>query len=183
VCDQGVVLRSGEVAFIGSAADATKVHREILEGKRKANVAAEPGEPRALSRIVAVRVLDSMRNAVSELVPGEDLVVEISVDHLEAQKEWFTTFSIDTPAGQQVFGTGARRLGTSHGRVEAGRVTVEYLIPGIAFGGGQYFVNADVADGQHQRMDVLWQGANFFVPMNDRSTGTVHAEASLLRVG
>ena len=35
VCDQGVVLHNGQLAYVGSAAEATKVHREILEGKRK----------------------------------------------------------------------------------------------------------------------------------------------------
>lgn len=179
VCDQGVVLHRGEVAFYGSAADATKAHREILEGKRKQNLAAEPDESRKQSRVTGIRVLDADGRPVREVTPGQDLTIQIDVDHEDHLNDWFTTFSIDTPTGQQVFGTGARRLGSSHGRAEPGPVTIEYLIPNASFGGGQYFVNADVANSNHERMDVLWQGASFFVRMDERATGTVYAEAAL----
>lgn len=179
VCDQGVVLHRGAVAFYGSAADATKAHREILEGKRKQNLAAETEQPRGQSRVTGIRVTDTSGRVLREAEPGEDIVVQIDVDHIDPLHDWFTTFSIDTPTGQQVFGTGARRLGASHGPAKPGKVTIEYVIPNVSFGGGQYFVNADVADSEHERMDVLWQGASFFVPMDDRATGTVYAEALL----
>lgn len=180
VCDQGVVLHRGEVAFYGSAADATKAHREILEGKRKQNLAADPGPVRPQSRVTGVHVVDDAGHPIREVAPGQDLVIRIDVDHPEPVDKWYTTFSIDTPTGQQVFGTGARRLGRSHGPTPRGGASVEYLLPRVAFGGGQYFVNADVADGEHRRMDVLWQGASFFVGMDDRVTGTVFAEAELV---
>ncbi|WP_158597331.1 ATP-binding cassette domain-containing protein [Microbacterium telephonicum] len=182
ICDQGVVLSHGEVAFIGDAAEATKVHREILEGKRQSNgeVVADGDEKRAAS-VTAIRVLNAAGDPIQDANPGEDLIIQIDVDHAAAHDVWYTSFSIDTPTGQQVFGTGAHRLGSAHDAVASGAVTVEYLIPRITFGGGQYFVNADVSDGDRNRMDVLWQGTHFFVPMVASQTGTVYAEARLLR--
>lgn len=180
VCDHGVVLQHGEVAFYGSASDATKVHREILEGKRKEHLVDEADEPGERPKVTGIRVLDEDGHALREVVAGQDLVVQIDIDHPPQIDRWYTTFSIDTPTGQQVFGTGARRLGASHGQAKPGHATIEYLIPNNGFGGGQYFVNADVADANHERIDVLWQGATFFVAMDERATGTVYAEARLL---
>ncbi|MGN6218094.1 MAG: ABC transporter ATP-binding protein [Microbacterium sp.] len=181
VCDQGVVLRNGEVAFVGSAADATKIHREILEGKRKRSAEGESSDvERKISAIRAVRVLNAAGELTKDVRPGDDIIVQIDVDHSNPHDEWYTTFSIDTPTGQQVFGTGARRLGGSHQPVGAGVTTVEYLIPRITFGGGQYFVNADVLDADQRRLDVLWQATHFFVPVDDRLSGTVYAEARLV---
>ena len=181
VCDQGVVLRNGEVAFIGSAADATKIHREILEGKRKRTAEGESQDAeRKISAIRAVRVLNAAGELTKDVRPGEDIIVQIDVDHSNPHDEWYTTFSIDTPTGQQVFGTGARRLGASHQPVGTGVTTVEYVIPRITFGGGQYFVNADVLDADQRRLDVLWQATHFFVPVDDRLSGTVYAEARLV---
>lgn len=182
ICDQAVVLSHGEVVFVGDSVDATKVHREVLEGKRQANIADGPVEASRAARVTSIRVLDAGGIPVADIRPGEDIIIEIDVEHDQSQGEWFTSFSIDTPTGQQVFGTGAHRLGTAHKPVRAGKYTVEYLIPRVSFAGGQYFVNADVSDGDGKRMDVLWQGANFFVPIEDRQTGTVYAEARLITV-
>lgn len=183
VCDEGVVLRNGEVAYVGTAADATKVHREILEGKRKRATADAEHETTKASSVQAIRVLNAGGEVTKDVSPGDDIVVQIEIQHSDAHDAWYTTFSIDTPSGQQVFGTGARRLGGDHGPVDPGISTVEYLIPRVALGGGQYFVNADVLDADQRRMDVLWQGAHFFVPLDDRRTGTIYAEAQLLGGG
>lgn len=184
ICDHAVVLSHGEVAFAGSAVEATKAHREILEGKRQASAAAAaaavtPEEVKA-ARVTGIRVVDVAGEPIAEAKPGEDIVIQIDIEHEQPQSVWYTTFSIDTPTGQLVFGTGAHRLGTAHDAVAAGTVTVEYLIPRMSFAGGQYFINADVSDGDRKRIDVLWQGAHFFVPIEDRQTGTVYAEARLI---
>lgn len=182
ICDHAVVLSHGEVAYIGEAAEATKVHREILEGKRQANATLAPvPEVAKASRVKGIRVTDVSGAPKAEVTPGEDIVVQIDIEHDQPHEIWYTTFSIDTPTGQQVFGTGAHRLGTAHDAVVAGPVTVEYVIPSVSFAGGQYFVNADVSDQDRTRLDVLWQGAHFYVPIEDRQTGTVHAEARLVK--
>lgn len=182
VCDRGVVLSSGEVAFIGPAGEATKVHREILEGKRKravdaAEVVTEEHVQRASIKAISVRSAEG--DPVETLASGDELVVVISVEHPKETETWNSSISIDTPHGQQVFGTGTRRLETPHGHAAAGLTEVVYRLPVLALAGGQYFVNAEVSDADGVPMDVMWQGAFFFVPMEQRQTGTVHADATV----
>jgi ABC-2 type transport system ATP-binding protein len=183
VCDLGVVLRAGAVAFVGSAAEATKVHRETLEGKRKeaAEVEHEHHErPSEDATITAVTIVDGAGRAGDEVLPGEEMIIRIEVDFPSAHGRWNSSISIDTPHGQQVFGTGTRRTEQSHATGPAGTHTISYRIPRIPFAGGQYFVNAEISDADGSPMDVLWQGATFFVPLEFRQTGTVHAEVDIV---
>lgn len=179
VCDQGVVVHNGEVVFTGTAADATKVHREVMEGDRKA--ATEGGPAHAQSAPVplidAVELHGGDGAAVPTLEPGQELELRLRVSHPVHVERWHTSVSIDTPQGQQVFGTGTRRMDTSHGPTSAGTSVVRYTIPRLTLAGGQYFVNAEVSDADGSPLDVRWQGASFFVPLERRQTGTVHAEA------
>ncbi|TDN88393.1 ABC transporter ATP-binding protein [Microbacterium sp. BK668] len=186
VCDEGVVLRNGEVAFIGSAAEATRVHREILEGKRKQAVAVQEELEnqkeevrRPSSEIVAVTLEDLRGHILEEALPGQDVRICVRVRHDRALPDWNTGISIDTPTGQQVLGTGTRRLGTSHGPVGAGETEISYVLRDLHFAGGQYFVNARIEDEEGQMVDVEWQALSFFVPMEHRQTGTVYADISV----
>lgn len=178
VCDEGVVLHDGEIAFVGSASDATKVHRDILEGRRREIVEVEGHHVVApeTSSVTGV-TLSSTRGDVENLQPGDDLVIEIAVEHPAAVTGWNTSVSIDTPHGQQVFGTGSRRLQSPHGPASAGPASVAYTLPALAFAGGSYFVNAEVTDENGIQQDVLWQGASFSIPYAQSQTGTVYTEA------
>lgn len=182
VCDRGVVLSAGEVAFIGSAAEATKVHREILEGKRKRavdqaeSIAAEPVERAA---VTGIQLSGADGERLSTFAPGGELIVTVAVEHRTAASRWNSSISIDTPQGQQVFGTGTRRLKQPHSAVSAGKAEIVYRLPALALAGGQYFVNAEVSDAEGAPLDVMWQGASFFVPMDEKQTGTVFADASI----
>lgn len=181
VCDQGVVLRNGEVAFVGSAAEATKIHREILEGKRKEAAEAGPEEQHVADEpsIVGIVVSDAAGTPVRSLEAGQDAVITVRVKMPLAVDAWNTSISIDTPHGQQVLGTGTRRLETPHAGVPAGEHEVRYFLPSIGLAGGQYFVNAEVSDAEGSPSDVMWQGATFFIPLEFRQTGTVHSEVSV----
>lgn len=188
VCDRGVVLHDGELVFIGSSAEATKIHREVLEGKRRsaaehvAEQAAEESEDAPESRdaeILDMALVDAAGQPVKDAVAGEDLFIVVRVRlHVDTEK-WHTSVSIDTPHGQQVFGTGSRRNESPHGPTPAGEHTVTYRLQAPAFAGGQYFVNAEVADGAGSPVDVRWQGSTFFVPVEFRQTGTVLAQAEI----
>jgi ABC-2 type transport system ATP-binding protein len=186
VCDEGIVLRDGEVAFIGSAADATRVHREILEGKRKRNAVLEEveheiaaGAAAPTSHVISVRVENEEGVVVRDAHPGQDLTIRVRVAHSAPVDEWNSGMSIDTSGGQQVFGTGTRRLGTSHGSSSAGETEVAYRLRDSHFAGGQYFVNVELQDAEGRSLDVAWQAAAFYVPTEHRQTGTVHTEVSV----
>lgn len=178
VCDEGVVLHDGAVAFVGSAAEATKVHRDILEGRRREHIEQEspvqsaPAVPTV--RAITLRMPGEEPGVIS---PGEDLSIELHIHLPTPMSVWNTSVSIDTPHGQQVFGTGSRRLACAHGPTPAGDTTITYMLPGLALAGGSYFVNGVVADAEGENYDVLWQGATFSIPYADTQTGTVYSQA------
>lgn len=181
VCDRGVVLSHGEVAFIGSAVEATRVHREILEGHRKsvAEATAERPEVAAAPQIVSISVRNGSGEAVDSVSTGEACSIDVEVELPHALDEWHSSVSIDTPSGQQVFGTGTRRQETSHGPSAAGRLTVSYAFPHLPLAGGKYFVNAEVLAADGTPYDIQWQGATFFVPPLPTQTGSVFAETAI----
>lgn len=181
VCDQGVVLSHGKVAFIGSAVEATKAQREILEGRRK-EVAEETAalEHQAQPAVVAISqiIVNGTTGERNDTVEhGSEITIEVHVDHVDALHHWHSSVSIDTPNGQQVFGTGTRPYETEHGPSPAGSSVLRYTLPKLNLAGGQYFINAEVSDEKGTPMDTLWQGAMFFVPMETRQTGIVYTEA------
>lgn len=185
VCDRGVVLHDGELVFAGTASEATKIHREVLEGKRKktADAAADAGvdsaEASASMKIAGIALTTSDGSPVRTAQPGEDLIVTLRVEHPGAIDEWNTSISIDTPQGQQVFGTGTRRMKAPHGAAGPGEQTVSYRLAAPAFAGGQYFINAEVSDAEGSPSDTMWQGVTFFVPLEFRQTGTVFTNAQV----
>lgn len=186
VCDQGVVLSHGEVVFIGSAAEATKAQREILEGRRKSvaeeHAVLDHGEAPAAATISKIVVQGRTGEHNDTVERGAEITIEIHVTCEVALDQWNSSVSIDTPNGQQVFGTGTRRNATTHGPTAAGESIIRYMIPQLNVAGGQYFINAEVSDAEGAPLDALWQGAMFFVPMEFRQTGTVYTEAVISEV-
>jgi len=178
VCDEGVVLHDGAIAFVGSAADATKVHRDILEGRRRELVVHDevPTAPVMTPTVTGITLRPGDTDD-TVIAPGDELTIEVHVRLPEQVAAWNTSVSIDTPHGQQVFGTGSRRLDAPHGPHAAGEATAVYVLPRVALAGGSYFVNASVADAEGTTLDVLWQGATFSIPYAETQTGTVYSEA------
>ena len=181
VCDRGVVLSHGEVAFIGSAVDATRVHREILEGNRQslAVAAADGTEAAVVPQIVSIGVRNAAGEPVASVSTGDELSIDVEVELPHDIEEWHSSISIDTPNGQQVFGTSTRRQETSHGPSAAGSLTVSYTFPTSSACGGKYFVNAEVLAADGQPFDIQWQGATFFVPDLSTQTGSVFADTAI----
>ncbi|MAP62551.1 MAG: ABC transporter ATP-binding protein [Microbacterium sp.] len=179
VCDEGVVLHDGEIAFVGSASDATKIHRDILEGKRRDHIEAESEEPTEAPAKVSAVTLSGLTGPDGQALPGDAVHIDIHVEISEPLDDWNTSVSIDTPHGQQVFGTGSRRLGVPHGPTAPGTHTIRYTLPDLALAGGTYFINAVVADAVGDDIDILWQGATFSIPYSDAQTGTVYSRAQV----
>ena len=182
VCDEGVVLHDGEIAFVGSASDATKVHRDILEGKRRDHLEAKPDQPAEAPARVSAIVLSGMTGPDGQAMPGDAVCIDMQVEVAQPLEGWNTSVSIDTPHGQQVFGTGSRRLGVPHGPAAPGTHTIRYTLPDLALAGGTYFINGVVADSVGDDIDVLWQGATFSIPYSDSQTGTVYSRAQVTTI-
>ena len=183
VCDRGVVLSHGEIAYIGDASQATRVHREILEGRRREAVeeaaAAEHLPVVPTSEISSIVVSTNEETQAAEILTGESVAIVLTVEHPAAVGSWHSSISIDTPQGQQVFGTGTQRHLMNHDPAPQGSSVIRYEFPRLELAGGQYFVNAEITDADGNPWDVKWQGAAFSVASEPRQTGTVHAEVAI----
>ncbi|MDL9980315.1 ABC transporter ATP-binding protein [Microbacterium candidum] len=195
VCDRGVVLSAGKIAFIGPASDAITVHREILEGRRKEiaeiererveaeRAATAPEDPPApeekVATITSVVVKNLSGEVTDRLEPNEGFVIEATVDLPSALDSWHSGFAVDTSPGHPVFGTGTRLLGTPHGPSPAGTATIRYEIPDIGIAGGQYFVSLEILDAEGRSLDAKWLATTFFVTLERRQTGTAYAHATV----
>lgn len=87
-----------------------------------------------------------------------------------------SSVSIDTPNGQQIFGTGTRRRGTNHGPTAAGPTSVSYAFDGLQLAGGEYLFNAELLASDGNPYDVRWQGAMFAVEPSPSQTGSLLAD-------
>lgn len=202
ICDEGVVLSHGKVVFSGSAVDAIGVHRELLEGRRKevlvleqerlaevqaaedaraeAEGRSEPAPPApALPTITAITVRDREGHEVEHVPHVGGLRVDVTVDLPEAMERWHSGVSIDTAQGHQVIAIGTERMEIFHGPTAAGTTVLRYDLPDITFGGGQYFVNAEILSAESEHWDGRWLGASFFVPMEKRQNGSAYAHAEI----
>lgn len=184
VCDRGLVLSHGEVVFVGSAVDATRVHREVLEGNRKsiAEAAEEDrvvGDDASTPSITSITVRDANGEPVNGVTASEAISIDIEVELPAPLQDWHSSLSIDTPNGQQVFGTSTRRHGTSHGPTGVGAVTISYKFPQFPLAGGTYFVNAEVLAADGHPLDAQWQGATFSARESPTQTGSVLAETRI----
>lgn len=178
LCDRAVVLSKGEVMFQGSATDAVKNFRDILEGRRVAEAAAAaPEEQHTPGRVVATEAFVEGRAPGEELRPGDSLVVRMTYEHTSRLESWHSGLKIETNLGTQVYGTDSRMLGLRHAPLD-GRATVEYRLEDIPFGAGQYFVHSFFArpDGGH--IAIQRQAARFVMVDDDRASGVVRLPAT-----
>ena len=71
---------------------------------------------------------------------------------------------------------------SANGPSVAGATTVQYVIPEIALGGGQYFVNAEIMNEDGDQWDARWLAASFFVPVERLQSGSTYARAEVHEV-
>ena len=177
MCDMAVVLSQGEVKFQGSAADAVKNFRDILEGRRVAEAAeAEPDEDPSPGRVLEAEIHAEGRAPGEEFQPGDTLVVTMTYSHATLLPAWHSGLKIETTLGTQVYGTDSRMLGLVHEPLD-GTASVEYRLRDVSFGAGQFFVHAFFAEPDGSHIAIRRQAARFVMSDDDRGSGVVRVDA------
>jgi len=183
LCDRAVVLSKGEVKFQGSAADAVKNFRDILEGRRVAEaVAAAPEVEHTPGKVVSTELRFEGREPGDEVQPGDTLVLRMTYEHTTRLPRWHSGFKIETNLGTQVFGTDSRMLELVHSPLE-GTASVEYRLEDIPFGAGQYFVHSFFANPDGSHIAIQRQAARFVMADDDRASGVVRIASSAREIG
>ncbi|MFJ3489261.1 ABC transporter ATP-binding protein [Leifsonia aquatica] len=182
LADRAILLNRGEVVYDGEPGRAVTEFRDILEGRRVVEAEAEAAVQSAKHGEVAVehgRVIDARawaigRAAEEPVQPGDDLRIEVTLEHDEGIDDWMCAIQIDNTLGQPVYGTTTARIGAELGRLR-GRRTVAFVLRDARFGAGKYFLNASLMDSAGRHLSDKPQASSFDVPYYPLAVGTLHA--------
>ncbi|ANF32878.1 ABC transporter [Leifsonia xyli] len=182
LADRAILLNKGEVVYDGEPGGAVTEFRNILEGRRVLEAEAEAavhaskhGEPTVEhGRVVEARAWADGREPGEPVQPGDDLRIEVTVEHEEGIDDWMAAIQIDNTLGQPVYGTTTARIGADVSRLKERR-TVAFVLRDARFGAGKYFVNASLMDRAGRHLSDMPQACSFDVPYYPLAVGMVHA--------
>ncbi|MEV8214493.1 ABC transporter ATP-binding protein [Leifsonia sp. NPDC077715] len=182
LADRAILLNKGEVVYDGEPGGAVTEFRNILEGRRVLEAEAEAavhaskhGEPvLEHGRVIEARAWADGREPGEPVQPGDDLRIEVTVEHEEGIDDWMAAIQIDNTLGQPVYGTTTARIGADVSRLKERR-TVAFVLRDARFGAGKYFVNASLMDRAGRHLSDMPQACSFDVPYYPLAVGMVHA--------
>jgi ABC-2 type transport system ATP-binding protein len=174
ICDRAVVLENGRVAIDGTARDAIRTLRADFDEQTTQQRAADTSH--ASARVIAVQPLDGAGNPVREHVPGQELVLRVTVEAQEPLKDWVVGIGIETPTGQVVFGTNTQLIGVPLDPLPVGHRSVDVRLGGVRLGEGDYHVSGALAYWSGATFHQLSQAASLSVRGIGRSIGPVGVE-------
>lgn len=177
ICDRALVLASGEMIGMGSAAEAIRVyHSYLLDADRswepeETSEEAPPGKPHP-AVITAVDLEHPGTGSRDYLLPGEGMTVHVSYEVLEPLDEVVFGIEIRDQRDELVFGVNTELLGKRiEGRLGSGKV--DFVIDSVPLLGGPYTVNVASAGSGGIILDLKEHAARFEVMNTGRSVGAV----------
>ncbi|WP_431220445.1 ABC transporter ATP-binding protein [Leifsonia xyli] len=182
LADRAILLNKGEVVYDGEPGGAVTEFRNILEGRRVIEAEAEAAVQASKhgdvviehGRVIEARAWADGRAPGEPVEPGDDLRIEVTLEHDEGIEDWMCAIQIDNTLGQPVYGTTTARVGAPVSRLRERR-TVAFLLRDARFGAGKYFVNASLMDRAGRHLSDMPQACSFDVPYYPLAVGMVHA--------
>ncbi|MCW2527527.1 MAG: transporter related protein [Pseudonocardiales bacterium] len=182
ICDRAVVLEHGHVIADGPPRDSLKVLRAEFEITREEDREREQENAQtrrpAAARVVATRLQGKDGRLITEVTPGQDAVVSVTVDAPQGLSDWMLGVGIDTTFGQLVFGTNTKMLGIPMPSFTGVR-TFEVDLPALWLGEGQYTLHGAVAAMSGVEIHRLADAQTFLADTGGRSVGYLHAAAAI----
>ncbi len=186
VCDRAVVLESGRVIADGETRDALRALRhefdqqrqEDLEHRREVlEAAAEPTAPRVT--VESVELLGPDGVPVTEIAPGADVTIAVTVDASEVVPEPTIGVGIETGLGVNVLGTNSTLLGMTLPPL-VGRRRFEIRLRDLRLGEGTYTCHGAIAAANGAELFRLREVAGFSVRADGTTVGPVWASPELV---
>jgi ABC-2 type transport system ATP-binding protein len=180
LCDRAVLLRDGGIEFDGEPRDAIRELRAGFEEDRREEEQRRSGtgKERARGAIRAVTLETRDGKPIRTLDSGEAMVARVAVDLEEHVDRYMVGFAIETPLGQRVY-----HVNTHHEGVElktgAGRHEVEFTLPQMHLGEGEYVVRVGVGEVVGEMIDLLPQAATFSVNSAAAGNGLISIDAAI----
>lgn len=188
LADRAILLNRGAVVYDGEPGEAVTEFRNILEGRRVVEAEAEAavqaakhGEPTVTEhgRVLEARAWAEGRDPGDPVQPGDDLRIEVTLEHDTGISDWMCAIQIDNTLGQPVYGTTTLRIGAEFPTLRERR-TVGFVLRDARFGAGKYFVNASLMDSAGRHLSDVPQACSFDVPYYPLAVGMVHAVPEVL---
>lgn len=182
MCDRAILLNRGEIVYDGEPREAVVQFRDILEDRRVAQIAPGSSEVAREAAVHAVTAKATNRGPEDDLVQGDDLVIDMDIEHFEGTDDWMCAIQIDNTLGQVAYGTTTKRLGMQLGYFK-GRRHVRYTLKDTHFGTGKYFVNVSLMDSSGRHFADLPQACSFDVADTPLAVGTTYAVPDFADLG
>lgn len=182
LADRAILLNRGEVVYDGEPGGAVTQFRNILEGRRVREAEAEAAVQVAKGvdpvvehgRVIGASAHAEGREEGEPVQPGDDLRIEVTLEHDTGISDWMCAIQIDNTLGQPVYGTTTLRIGSDLAPLRERR-TVAFVLRDARFGAGKYFVNASLMDSAGRHLSDLPQACSFDAPYYPLAVGMVHA--------
>ena len=179
LCDRAVVLESGRVIADGEPRDALRALRNEFEHVRQEERERHHEEPANSGAVGAERVtvesvelVDDAGNQLTEIVPGADLTVALTVNAQDPMPSAVLGIGIDTPLGVGVFGTNTKLLGAQVPALN-GRSRFLFRLPDVRLGEGVYTFHGAVTSISGTELHRLAEGATLAVLGDGKTVGHV----------
>jgi ABC-2 type transport system ATP-binding protein len=176
LCDRVVLLEKGEVVHDGDPHVGIAQMRDLLEDRRRAEQPIEQAKSRGFVSEVSVHAAG--KRSGDPVVPGDDLIIRMTFQHESVMTDWVSAVQLNSVQGQVVCSTASTLLGVDLGPLTGTR-TIEFTFRNVAFGAGQYFVNASLMDMAGHHIHDLPDACTFNVPFDPKAVGTVHIEPEI----
>ena len=186
VCDRAVVLESGRVIADGETRDALRTLRQEFDHQRQEDIehrretaerAEEPTPPQAV--VSSVELLDASGAPVSEIGPGADVTVVVTVDASAPVASPNIGIGIETALGVTVLGTNTTMIGRQLPPL-VGRQRYEIRLRDLRLGEGHYTCHGAVAAASGAELSRLREAAPFRVTAGGTTVGPVWAVPELV---
>jgi ABC-2 type transport system ATP-binding protein len=180
LCDRAVLLRDGHMAFEGAPRDAIRQLRAGFEEDRRAEEErrSDAGQVGSRGQITSVELLTRDGEQVREIPVGGQVVARVAVDLADVVDRWMMGLTIETAAGQRVYGINTHMAGIDLKR-GGGPHEVQFTLPQVPFADGQYVVRIGIAEVPGEMIDSREQAATFTVNSTTPGNGVVSIDTDI----
>jgi ABC-2 type transport system ATP-binding protein len=179
LCDRAVVLEQGRMVVDGDPREATRFLRADFDAMRQEQQAQSQASQEIDARVLGVELVDADGGSVTEIRSGESLRVRVSVQASEPLEDAVVGIGVDTPSGQNLYGTNTQYLGTPLPPLHGTHV-VEFGLEDLYLGGGQYHVHGSLGVWSGPELHRLPGAASLNVPSDGHAIGVLGARAHVL---
>jgi lipopolysaccharide transport system ATP-binding protein len=184
ICDRGLFLSDGRVAFLGPVAEAAHAYLDRLkQGRIKAPEihleveGLDHGRVTHAAKLGAVTLLNARGEETRVLEAGEDVTFRVEITFLEELTGPVVGFILRNSSGVEVYNTNSQWMKRPLGRFRTGQhVVLEYRqrLPLIQ---GQYILNTGVAYGDLRAFcDWREEALSFFVRDSSGAQGVANLQ-------